>query len=116
LPILAAVRGLTEKGGHGFRDDLRDRGDEGGPGAAREVATYGEIAAEAGFPGAARAVGNVLARSEGLAWWRVVRADGGLVRSHEKEQARRLRREGVRVVGGRVVATEGRGPGRARGE
>ena len=81
-----------------------------------DVATYGEIAAEAGFPGAARAVGNVLARSEGLAWWRVVRADGGLVRSHEKEQARCLRREGVRVVGGRVVGTEGRGPGRACGE
>jgi alkylated DNA nucleotide flippase Atl1 len=34
-----------------------------------EIATYGEIAAEAGFPGAARAVGNVLARTEGLPWW-----------------------------------------------
>ena len=31
-----------------------------------EVATYGEVADEAGFPGAARAVGNVLARSEGV--------------------------------------------------
>lgn len=68
-----------------------------------EVATYGEVAAEAGFPGAARAVGNVLARSEGLPWWRVVRADGGLLRSHEREQARRLRSEGVTVTGGRVV-------------
>ncbi|HYO60837.1 MAG TPA: MGMT family protein, partial [Actinomycetota bacterium] len=38
-----------------------------------DVATYGEIAAEAGFPGAARAVGNVLRRAEGLPWWRVVR-------------------------------------------
>ena len=31
-----------------------------------EVATYGEVAEEAGHPGAARAVGNVLAGSEGL--------------------------------------------------
>ena len=31
-----------------------------------EVMTYGEVAAEAGFPGAARAVGGVLRRSEGL--------------------------------------------------
>ena len=73
--------------------------------APGDVATYGEIAAEAGFPGAARAVGNVLARSSDLPWWRVVRADGGLVRSHEEEQARLLRREGVRVSGARVVET-----------
>lgn len=75
-----------------------------------EVVTYGEIAAEAGFPGAARAVGSVLARNDGLAWWRVVRADGSLLRSHEKEQTRRLRSEGVRVAGGRVVRTEARAP------
>jgi len=47
-----------------------------GPG---EVATYGEIAAEAAFPGSARAVGNLLRRSEGLPWWRVVSAGGRLV-------------------------------------
>ena len=40
------------------------------------VATYGEVAAEAGFPGAARAVGNFLRRSAGLPWWRVVGAGG----------------------------------------
>lgn len=68
-----------------------------------EVVTYGEIAAEAGFPGAARAVGNVLARTEGLPWWRVVRADGTLLRTHAREQARLLRDEGVRVVGGRIA-------------
>jgi methylated-DNA-protein-cysteine methyltransferase-like protein len=70
-----------------------------GPG---EVATYGEVAEEAGHPGAARAVGNLLAGSEGLPWWRVVRADGGLVPGHEAEQAKRLRSEGVEVRGGRV--------------
>lgn len=68
-----------------------------------EVATYGEVAAEAGFPGAARAVGNVLAKNEGLPWWRVVRADGSLLSAHEEEQTRRLRREGVSVEDGRVA-------------
>src|SRR5207245_5089816 len=68
-----------------------------------EVATYGEVAEEAGHPGAARAVGNVLARSEGLPWWRVVTAGGRLVGGHEAEQAGRLRAEGVPVVHGRVV-------------
>ena len=41
-----------------------------------EVVTYGEVAAEAGRPGAARAVGRVMATSDGeLPWWRVVAAD-----------------------------------------
>jgi methylated-DNA-protein-cysteine methyltransferase related protein len=74
-----------------------------------EVATYGELAEEAGHPGAARAVGNILAGSEGLPWWRVVSASGRLVRGHEAEQARRLRAEGVVVTDGRV-----RGPVRKR--
>ena len=40
-----------------------------------DVVTYGEVAAEAGFPGAARAVGRLLATSDGaFAWWRVVNA------------------------------------------
>ena len=67
-----------------------------------EVATYGEIAEEAGSPGAARAVGNVLARGDDLPWWRVVTASGRLAPGHETEQAARLGREGVRVMGGRV--------------
>src|SRR5919198_1701877 len=67
-----------------------------------EVVTYGEVAEEAGYPGAARAVGNVLARSDGLPWWRVVTSTGRLVGGHEHEQARRLRSEGVEVAGRRV--------------
>lgn len=67
-----------------------------------EVATYGEVAEEAGFPGAARAVGNVLARSSGLPWWRVVTASGRLAPGHESEHARRLRREGFAIVNGRI--------------
>jgi methylated-DNA-protein-cysteine methyltransferase-like protein len=68
-----------------------------------QVVTYGELAEEAGSPGAARAVGNVMARSHGLPWWRVVTSTGRLVRGHEAEQARRLRAEGVAVRNGRVV-------------
>jgi len=66
------------------------------------LATYGEVAEEAGFPGAARAVGNVLARNEGLPWWRVVSSTGRLVPGHERVQAQRLRAEGVDVLGGKV--------------
>jgi methylated-DNA-protein-cysteine methyltransferase related protein len=68
-----------------------------------EVVTYGEIAEEAGSPGAARAVGNVLARVDGLPWWRVVTSAGRLVRGHERTQARLLRDEGVPVRAGRVI-------------
>ena len=67
-----------------------------------EVATYGEVAEESGHPGAARAVGNILAESEGLPWWRVVSASGRLVPGHEREQSRRLRSEGITVERGRV--------------
>jgi alkylated DNA nucleotide flippase Atl1 len=65
--------------------------------------TYGEIADEVGHPGAARAVGNVVASSEGLPWWRVVTATGRLVPGHEEAQAARLRAEGVEIRGRRVV-------------
>jgi methylated-DNA-protein-cysteine methyltransferase related protein len=75
-----------------------------GPG---DVVTYGEVAAEAGFPGAARAVGHLLATSgDDLPWWRVVTASGRLVPGHEPEHAARLRAEGVAVVDGRVAKME----------
>lgn len=71
--------------------------------APGEVTTYGEVAAEAGRPGAARAVGRVLATAHGdFPWWRVVAANGRLVPGSEAEQERRLRAEGVTVTGGRV--------------
>lgn len=76
-----------------------------GPG---EVVTYGEIAAQAGRPGAARAVGGLLARSGGeYPWWRVVTATGRLVPGHEAEQANLLRAEGVAASkrGVRVAAS-----------
>jgi alkylated DNA nucleotide flippase Atl1 len=68
-----------------------------------EVMTYGEVAAEAGWPGAARAVGRVLSLSgDGLPWWRVVAANGRLVPGHEAEHQARLRAEGVELRSGRV--------------
>lgn len=71
-----------------------------------EVATYGEIAAEAGYPGAARAVGTLLRRTNGLPWWRVVAANGRLVPGGEVDHARRLRAEGVQISdSGRVSAS-----------
>jgi methylated-DNA-protein-cysteine methyltransferase related protein len=66
-----------------------------------EVLTYGEVARRAGYPRAARAVGNILAATLGLPWWRVVRANGELAAHSRQEQARRLRREGVSVRDGR---------------
>ena len=71
-----------------------------GPG---EVVTYGEVALQAGFPGAARAVGNALQREEGLPWWRVVTSTGRLVPGYEREHAQLLRAEGVTVEKGKVI-------------
>jgi methylated-DNA-protein-cysteine methyltransferase-like protein len=66
-----------------------------------EVMTYGEIALEAGYPGAARAVGHLLAGGGGggseLPWWRVVNASGRLVPGHERTHARLLTAEGVQL-------------------
>lgn len=80
-----------------------------------DVVTYGEVATEAGSPGAARAVGMLLARSGAdYPWWRVVAAGGRLVPGHEGEQARRLGAEGVTVVDGRVRRADGAGVRRGR--
>ena len=68
-----------------------------------EVVTYGEVAAEAGFPGAARAVGRVLRTSNDLPWWRVVNAAGRLVPGNEAEHQRLLESEGVHVLNKRVA-------------
>jgi methylated-DNA-protein-cysteine methyltransferase-like protein len=74
-----------------------------------EVVTYGEVADQAGFPGAARAVGTVLRTCDGpVPWWRVVGA-GGQIRTPPCEgQADLLRSEGVLVVSGRVVQIRNR--------
>jgi methylated-DNA-protein-cysteine methyltransferase-like protein len=68
-----------------------------------EMLTYGEVATEAGYPGAARAVGNLLRSVPGLPWWRVIAVSGRLVPGLEVEHTQRLRSEGVRVENGHVV-------------
>jgi methylated-DNA-protein-cysteine methyltransferase related protein len=67
------------------------------------VVTYGEVAAEAGRPGAARAVGTAL-RGHGstVPWWRVVTATGRLVPGLETEHERLLAAEGIVCREGRV--------------
>ncbi len=70
---------------------------------AGSVMTYGEVALEAGHPGAARAVGSLLARGgHDLPWWRVVNRSGRLVPGQEEEHRRLLRAEGVPVIDGHV--------------
>jgi O-6-methylguanine DNA methyltransferase len=66
------------------------------------VTTYGDVALAVGRPGAARAVGRVMAATVGEATpcHRVVRADGAVCPGHG--MATRLRKEGVAVRGGRV--------------
>lgn len=70
---------------------------------AGRVATYGQIAHEAGLPRRSRLVGRVLRelpRGSTLAWHRVVDASGRIAARGNPEaeglQRRRLKREGVR--------------------
>lgn len=68
-----------------------------------EVVTYGEVAEEAGFPGAARAVGNILRTcDDDIPWWRVVGAGGYLKAGETSRQAEKLRSEGVLVERQRI--------------
>jgi methylated-DNA-protein-cysteine methyltransferase related protein len=70
------------------------------------VSTYGAIAKAAGYPGRARQVAWALRNCEpALPWHRVVGAGGRILLSGEAglEQRLRLRQEGVRFEGDRVV-------------
>jgi methylated-DNA-protein-cysteine methyltransferase-like protein len=74
------------------------------------VSTYGEVARAAGLPGRARQAGYALKHMPAgmhLPWHRVVGAGGRIVFPPEskafREQARRLRSEGVKVENGRVA-------------
>jgi methylated-DNA-protein-cysteine methyltransferase-like protein len=69
-----------------------------------EVVCYGDIAADAGYPGRARLVGRLLAEAadDDLPWWRVVTRAGRLVPGLEAQQEHRLADEGVIVQRGRV--------------
>jgi len=66
--------------------------------APGDVMAYGEVAAEAGHPGAARAVGSLLRRTTlPLPWWRVVAAGCRLSPGNSTEQARLLSEEGIEI-------------------
>ncbi len=73
------------------------------------VCSYGQVAQRAGAPGRARAVGRALGEAPDgmkLPWHRVMRA-GGVIAFPKgspgyEEQVKRLAREGVKVVNGRV--------------
>jgi len=69
-----------------------------------KVATYGQIAEKAGFPGAARQAVWSLRAARGLPWHRVVAAGGRIALPGDQgiEQRLRLEREGVAFRGARV--------------
>ena len=70
-----------------------------------KVATYGDIAYAAGYPGAARQVAWALhAESAGLPWHRIVGAGGTILLTgeHGFEQRMRLQAEGVGFLGMKV--------------
>jgi methylated-DNA-protein-cysteine methyltransferase-like protein len=74
------------------------------------VSTYGAVARTAGLPGRARQAGfalRVAPEAMNLPWHRVVGAGGRIVfpksSPEHKEQARRLRAEGVLIQNGRVT-------------
>ena len=82
------------------------------------VCTYGEVAAMAGAPGAARAAGNVMAtaRVPGVPYHRVIAAGGGLGGYSDLHTKRSLlTAEGLEVTRTRVRHFEQvRWPGRRR--
>ena len=74
-----------------------------------KVATYGDVAYAAGFPGAARQCAWALHTSRpGIPWQRVVGAGGKVLLpgEHGFEQRMRLQGEGVAFVGLRVNMAE----------
>ena len=69
-----------------------------------KVATYGDVAAASGFPGAARQGVWALREGKALPWHRVLGAKGKILLPGESglEQRLRLRSEGVAFSGDRV--------------
>ncbi len=73
-----------------------------------KVATYGDVAYAAGFPGAARQVVWALRSGNGLPWHRVVGSGGKILLPAEAgfEQRMRLQAEGVRFIGLKIDMNE----------
>lgn len=72
-----------------------------------EVKTYKEIAAKIGSPKAQRAVGSVLAKNKNpnIPCHRIVRSDGRIGGYNKGKRKKRLllKKEGVKIMGGKVV-------------
>ena len=69
------------------------------------VATYGQVAELAGFPGRARLVGRTLAETDiDVPWHRIIRSDGKIASRlfGADKQVELLRMEGVLVKNGKV--------------
>ena len=73
-----------------------------------KVATYGDVAYAAGYPGAARQVVWALRSGNGVPWHRVVGAGGKILLPAEGgfEQRMRLQAEGVSFIGMKVAMDE----------
>ncbi len=73
-----------------------------------KVASYGQVAAAAGFPGTARQVSWALRAASGAPWHRVIGSGGKILLQGEPglEQRMRLAAEGVAFSGGRVRIAE----------
>lgn len=75
---------------------------------AGRVASYGQVARQAGWPRHARFVGRLMGQlpeGSALPWHRVIRGDGGLPLAGTPSgevQIQRLTDEGVTVMGARV--------------
>jgi len=72
-----------------------------------KVLSYQEVAFRLNKPGAARAVGNALNRNfnKDVPCHRVIKADGsvGGYRSGTKKKIEILKKEGIKIKGGRVI-------------
>ena len=70
-----------------------------------KVASYGQIARLAGMPSHARLVGRILSKlppGTRLPWHRVVNSQGKITNPGRDRQQKRLEKEGVTLINGRV--------------
>ena len=70
-----------------------------------KVATYGQIAAMAGFPEQSRMVGRILSRlpkGSKLPWHRVINSQGKISNPNPARQQEKLEADGVTLINGRV--------------
>jgi alkylated DNA nucleotide flippase Atl1 len=78
------------------------------------VMSYGDVAEYLGT-GGPRQVGRVMAMwGGGVAWWRVIHADGSLLAGHERDALARYREEGTPLRGARDGAAPAVDMARAR--